>query len=178
MQSSRRPIRQNSPLIAQIRATRLFGDSHGASGSSNQLGGLVAAGNPAQQPTPMASRRQDAWELQLKEKAFLVASIKPIVDDTITFKPTVPYALREVKRSMDKGVYFKDNTYGPAGLAGPAHATTMYEYGNWDQWAQTPAGNIAERNEARNREERNNRMLTKNSDCQTENCWGPPEVMV
>ena len=50
------------------------------------------------------------------------------MDDTITFKPTVPYALREVKRSMDKGVYFKDNTYGPAGLAGPAHATTMYEY--------------------------------------------------
>ena len=48
---------------------------------------------------------------------------------------------------MDKGVYFKDNTYGPAGLAGPAHATTIYEYGNWDQWAQTPAGNIAERNE-------------------------------
>ena len=23
----------------------------------------------------------------------------------------------------------------------------MYEYDNWDQWAQTPAGNIAERNE-------------------------------
>ena len=85
----------------------------------------------------MAARRQDAWELQLKEKAFLVASIKPIVDGTITFKPTVPYALREVKRSMDKGVYFKDNTYGPAGLAGPAHATTMYEYGNWDQWARS-----------------------------------------
>ena len=117
------------------------------SGSSNQPGGLVAAGNPAQQPTPMAQRRQDAWELQLKEKAFLVASIKPIVDDTTTFKPTVPFALREVKRSMDKGVYFKDNTYGPAGLAGPAHATTMHEYGTWAQWAQTPAGNIAERDE-------------------------------
>ena len=95
----------------------------------------------------MAARRQDARELQLKEKAFLVASIKPIVDGTITFKPTVPYAFREVKRSMDKGVYFKDSTYGPAGLAGPAHATAIYEYGNWDQWAQTPAGNIAERNE-------------------------------
>ena len=48
---------------------------------------------------------------------------------------------------MDKGVYFKDNTYGPAGTAGASHATTMYEYGNWDQWAQTPAGNIAERDE-------------------------------
>ena len=95
----------------------------------------------------MASRRQDAWEAQLKEKAFLVASIKPIVDDTITFKPPVPYALREVKRSMDKGVYFKDNTYGPAGTSGVSHATTMYEYDSWDQWAQTPARNIAERNE-------------------------------
>ena len=85
----------------------------------------------------MASRRQDAWEAQLKEKAFLVASIKPIVDDAVTFKPPVPYALREVKRSMDKGVYFKDNTYGPAGIAGVSHATTMYEYGSWAQWAQT-----------------------------------------
>ena len=67
----------------------------------------------------MASRRQDAWEAQLKEKAFLSAMIKPIADGTITFKPPVPYALREVKRSMDKGVYFKDNTsYGPAGIAG------------------------------------------------------------
>ena len=32
----------------------------------------------------MASRRQDAWEAQLKEKAFLTAMIKPIADDTIT----------------------------------------------------------------------------------------------
>ena len=64
----------------------------------------------------MASRRQDAWEVQLKEKAFLTAMIKPIVDDISTFKPPVPYALREVKRSMDKGVYFKDNTYEPAGI--------------------------------------------------------------
>ena len=32
--------------------------------------------------------------------------------------------------------------------------------------------------EARNRDKRNNHMLTKNSDCQTENYWGPPEVMV
>ena len=38
---------------------------------------------------------------------------------------------------MDKGVYFKDNTYGPAGIAGVSHATTMYEYGSWAQWAQT-----------------------------------------
>ena len=83
----------------------------------------------------------------LKEKAFLTATIKPIVDDTVTFKPPIPYALREVKRSMDKGIYFKDNTYELAGIAGVSHATTMHEYGSWDQWAQTPAGNAAERNE-------------------------------
>ena len=92
----------------------------------------------------MASRRQDAWETQLKEKAFLVATIKPIVDDTVTFKPPIPYALREeIKRSMDKGIYFKDNTYGPAGIAGVSHATTMNEYDDWAQWAQIPAGNVA-----------------------------------
>ena len=97
----------------------------------------------------MAPRRQDAWEAQLKEKAFLLtATTKPIVDGTITFKPPVPHALREVKRSMYKGVYFKDNTYGPAGIAGVSHATTMHEYGSWDQWAQqTPAGNAAEQQE-------------------------------
>ena len=39
----------------------------------------------------MAARRQDAWEAQLKEKAFLVDTIKPIVDDTVTFKPPIPY---------------------------------------------------------------------------------------
>ena len=95
----------------------------------------------------MASRRQDAWEAQLKGKAFFVATIKPIIDDTVTVKPPIPYALREVKRSMDKGIYFKDNTYGPAGIAGVSHATTMNEYDDWAQWAQTPAGNVAERNE-------------------------------
>ena len=99
----------------------------------------------------MAARRQDAWEhaweAQLKEKAFLVATIKPIADDTVTFKPPIPYALREVKRSMDKGIYFKDNTYGPAGIAGVPHATAMHEYDHWAQWAQIPAGNIVERNE-------------------------------
>ena len=76
----------------------------------------------------MAARRQDAWEAQLEEKAFLVATIEPIVDDTATFKPPIPYALREVKRSMDKGIYFKDNTYGLAGIAGVPHATAMHEY--------------------------------------------------
>ena len=85
----------------------------------------------------MAVRRQDAWEAQLKEKAFLSATIKPIVDDTATFKPPIPYALREVKRSMDKGIHFKNNT----------HATALHEYGDWAQWAQIPAGNVAERNE-------------------------------
>ena len=95
----------------------------------------------------MASRRQDAWEAQLKEKAFLTAMIKPIADDISTSKPPVPYALREVKRSMDKGVYFKDNAYGLAGIAGVSHATTLHEYGSWDQWAQTPAGNVAEQQE-------------------------------
>ena len=95
----------------------------------------------------MASRRQDAWEAQLKEKAFLAAMTKPIADGTITFKPPVPYALREAKRSMDKGVYFKDNMHGPAGIAGVSHATTMHEYDSWDQWAQTPAGNVAEQQE-------------------------------
>ena len=95
----------------------------------------------------MAARRQDAWEAQLKEKAFLSATIKPIVDDTVTFKPPIPYALREVKRSMDKGIHFKDNTYGLAGIAGDPHATAMHEYGDWAQWAQIPAGNVAERNE-------------------------------
>ena len=48
---------------------------------------------------------------------------------------------------MDKGIYFKDNTYGLAGIAGVSHATTMNEYDDWAQWAQTPAGNVAERNE-------------------------------
>ena len=78
---------------------------------------------------------------------FLVATMKPIVDDTVTFKPPVPYALREVKRSMDKGVYFKDNTYGLAGAPGVATMSSMYEYDSWSQWAQTPAGNVAERDE-------------------------------
>ena len=64
----------------------------------------------------MAARRQDAWEAALKEKAFLSETIKPIVDDTATFKPPIPYALREVKRSMDKGIRFKNNTYGLLGL--------------------------------------------------------------
>ena len=95
----------------------------------------------------MGARRQDAWGAQLKEKAFLSATIKPIADDTVTFKPPIPYALQEVKRSMDKGIHFKNNTYGPAGIAGDPHAAALHEYGDWAQWAQIPAGNVAERNE-------------------------------
>ena len=95
----------------------------------------------------MAARRQDAWEAALKEKAFLSETIKPIVDDTATFKPPIPYALREVKRSMDKGIRFKNNTYGLAGIAGDPHTTALREYGDWAQWAQIPVGNVAERNE-------------------------------
>ena len=95
----------------------------------------------------MAARRQSALEAQLKEKAFLSATIKPIVDDTVTFKPPIPYALHEVKRSMDKGIHFRNNTYGVGGIAGDAHVTALHEYGDWDQWAQLPAGNVAERNE-------------------------------
>ena len=60
----------------------------------------------------MAGRRQQAFEAQLKDGAFLKATTKPIVDGTVTFKPPVPYAIREVKRGMDKGIHFKDNTYG------------------------------------------------------------------
>ena len=129
LKSSRRPTaRQYSPVFAQIRATRRFGNSHGASGNINQLGGSVAGNNQAQNQSTMASRRQDSWEAQFKEKAFLTATIKPIADDTVTFKPPIPYALREVKRSMDKGIYFKDNPYGMAGIAGVSHAATMHEY--------------------------------------------------
>ena len=95
----------------------------------------------------MAARRQSAWAAQLKEKAFLSATIKPIADDTVTFKPPIPYALREVKRSMDNGIHFRNNTYGVGGIAGDAHVTALHEYGDWDPWAQLPAGNVAERNE-------------------------------
>ena len=95
----------------------------------------------------MAARRQSAWEAQLKEKAFLSATAEPIADDTVTFKPPIPYALREVKRSMDNGIHFRNNTYGVGGIAGDAHVTALHEYGDWDQWAQLPAGNVAERNE-------------------------------
>ena len=58
----------------------------------------------------MAVRRQQQWEAQLKEKAFLSATIKPIVDETVNYKPPIPYALREVKRAMNKGIHFRDNT--------------------------------------------------------------------
>ena len=95
----------------------------------------------------MAQRRQDAFELKLKEKAFLTSAIKPIVGETTTFKPPVPYVLREVKRGMDKGIFFKDNTYGLGGAPGVATMTSSQEYDNWDQWAQTPAGNVAEQEE-------------------------------
>ena len=79
----------------------------------------------------MAARRQDAWEAQLKEKAFLSATIKPIADYTATFKQPIPYAIREVKRSMDNGIHFKNNTYGPGGTAGDAHVTALHEYVDW-----------------------------------------------
>ena len=48
---------------------------------------------------------------------------------------------------MDKGIHFKDNTYGLGGLPADAHATALNEYDNWAQWASLPAGNVAERNE-------------------------------
>ena len=48
---------------------------------------------------------------------------------------------------MDKGIHFRDNTYGLAGIAGDPRATALREYGDWAQWAQIPAGNVAERNE-------------------------------
>ena len=95
----------------------------------------------------MAGRRQAAFETQLKEDAFLKATTKPIVDDTVTFKPPVPYAIREVKRGMDKGIHFKNDTYGLGGIPGDPHPTAVHEYGDWAQWAQLPAGNVAERNE-------------------------------
>ena len=88
----------------------------------------------------MAARRQQQWEAQLnKEKAFLVATIKPIVDETVGYKAPIPYALREVKRIMDKETHVRDNTYGLAGIAGDPHATALREYGDWAQWAQIPA---------------------------------------
>ena len=95
----------------------------------------------------MAVRRQQQWEAQLKENAFLITKIKPIADEAVAFKAPVPYALREVKRVMGKGIHFRDNTYGLAGAAGDPHATAMHEYDEWAGWAQTPAGNIVEQNE-------------------------------
>ena len=58
----------------------------------------------------MAVRRQQQWEAQLREKAFMIGTIKPIVDGTVGYKAPIPYALREVKRVMDKGIHFRDNT--------------------------------------------------------------------
>ena len=95
----------------------------------------------------MAGRRQAAFEAQLKENAFLKATIKPIVDDTVTFKPPVLCAIRKVKRSMHKGIHFKNNTYGLGEIPGDAHPTAVYGYDDWAQWAQLPPGNVAERNE-------------------------------
>ena len=69
------------------------------------------------------------------------------MDETVGYKPPIPYALREVKRNMDKGINFRDNTYGLAGIAGDPHATALRKYDDWAQWAQIPAGNVAERNE-------------------------------
>ena len=102
MEASATPLRSSrrtgslrfSPVFAQVRANRLFADSHGASGNSNQLGGSAAGGSQAQNLSTMAARRQQQWEAQLKEKAFLSATIKPIVDETANYKPPIPYALR------------------------------------------------------------------------------------
>ena len=92
-------------------------------------------------------RRQQQREAQLKENAFFITTIKPTVDEAVAFKVPVPYALREVKRVMNKGIHFRGNTYGLDGAAGNPHATAMHEYGDWAQWAQIPAGNIVGRNE-------------------------------
>ena len=105
-----------SPLFAQVRATRLFANSPSASGDSNQLGGSARSSNQAQNQQTIAGRRQLAFETQLKEGAFLKATIKLIVDGTATFKPPVPYAIRAVKRGMDKGIHFQNNTYGAGGF--------------------------------------------------------------
>ena len=59
-------------------------------------------------------RQQKHWEAQLREKGFLIGTIKPIVEEAVASKAPVPCALREVKRAMDKGVHFRDNTYGVA----------------------------------------------------------------
>ena len=59
----------------------------------------------------MAVRRQRQGEAQLKENAFLITTIKPVVDEAVAFKAPVPYALREVKRVIDKGIHFRDNTF-------------------------------------------------------------------
>ena len=98
----------------------------------------------------MAVRQQQQWEAQLREKGFLIGTIKPIVDEAVAYKAPIPYALREVKRVIDKGIHVRDNTYGVAGIAGDLHPTALHEYGDWAQWAQIPAGNIAERNEGLN----------------------------
>ena len=95
----------------------------------------------------MAARRQQQWEAQLKEKAFIGETMKPIVDETVNYKPPIPYALRQVKRSMDRGIHFRDNTYGLVGIVGDPHATALHEYDDWAQWAQILAGDVTERNE-------------------------------
>ena len=92
-------------------------------------------------------RQQKHWEAQLREKGFLIGTIKPIVEEAVASKAPVPCALREVKRMMDKGIHFRDNTYGVAGAAGDPHSAALHEHGDWAQWAQIPAENIAERNE-------------------------------
>ena len=99
------------------------------------------------QPWPYAANNIGKRNSRLKENAFLSTTIKPIVDEAVAFKAPVPYALREVKRMMDKGIHFRDNTYGLAGAAGDPHPAAIHEYDDWAQWAQIPAGNIVERNE-------------------------------
>ena len=91
--------RLSPPVFAQIRARRLLADFHGASEDSSSTGGSVAGEDQALNQSPMTARRQQQWEAQLKEKAFLTATIKPIVDETVAHKPPIPYALRQVQRS-------------------------------------------------------------------------------
>jgi len=68
------------------------------------------------------------------------------VDEAVAYKAPVPHVLLEVKRVMDKGIHFRDSTCGLGGIPGDPHATALHEYGDWAQWAQIPAGNVAERN--------------------------------
>ena len=55
----------------------LFADSHGLSGDSSQEGGSGSSRSSSPDQGTMAGRRQQQWEAQLKESAFLITTIKP-----------------------------------------------------------------------------------------------------